>query len=572
MSLQWYEHALIAFSSPLKKDHDPDYEVKKPYQFGYEIEDGQGNMQHRHEQSDGSGAKRGSYGYVDANGIYRKVEYVADEHGFRVKMSSNEPGNCWDLLADFFRPFSFSGVKDVQSPSVSLITQPINTYTESPVQLSDNSLDKSHEIKPLYSHDIQPVTPSLPALPPPTEEVVIDAPPSPPPSLPVAQVKSYHHDPEEKYFTRNYKKPHYSEPLARIKYLKKNKFYPNNLKNPSTNYATHYDPVPSFHHPHHHYQISSDSTEKQQNVFKASPKQYDKPAIYLENENELRAPYEDELRNALPLPPPPPPKREPSIHTPKPPTYQVNDQESYEPLMAKPHFEPIRVKHGEPVMPLRKRPSAYPPRSRAQARLPPVSVPETIYSVNPSDQYDMKPKVHYERPEMFHKPLSLVSPPENERYHHTSLPNGGMGNDEPSVHINKLPDNERNLGSDKGYDSYRNYDNYLPPNNYVPRPKQAIYPLDDDISRRKSYQAINEFKSNLRSLFPYMDRNKQDPYGAGPLVDDASEPVHSFLVEPASLQQETTTPASVVVTPKPKLNFENYLKIHGTSLAPIYRD
>jgi len=35
-------------------DDDKDYEVKKPYQFGYEIEDGHGNMQHRHEQSDGT--------------------------------------------------------------------------------------------------------------------------------------------------------------------------------------------------------------------------------------------------------------------------------------------------------------------------------------------------------------------------------------------------------------------------------------------------------------------------------------------------------------------------------------
>ena len=39
----------------------------------------------------------GSYGYVDANGIFRKVYYVADENGFRVKMDSNEPGMRSDL-------------------------------------------------------------------------------------------------------------------------------------------------------------------------------------------------------------------------------------------------------------------------------------------------------------------------------------------------------------------------------------------------------------------------------------------------------------------------------------------
>jgi hypothetical protein len=63
----------------------------KPYKFGYEIQDEKGNVQHRHEQSDGN-RQTGSYGYVDANGIFRKVYYIADENGFRVKMDSNEPG------------------------------------------------------------------------------------------------------------------------------------------------------------------------------------------------------------------------------------------------------------------------------------------------------------------------------------------------------------------------------------------------------------------------------------------------------------------------------------------------
>ncbi|XP_015784304.1 uncharacterized protein DDB_G0284459-like [Tetranychus urticae] len=105
--------------------------VKKPYQFGYEIEDGQGNMQHRHEHSDGSGAKVGSYGYVDANGIYRKVEYIADDKGFRVKMSSNEPG-----------------IKGYNSPSISMVTKPylgneLETSTLAPIHDgSFNSLEK----------------------------------------------------------------------------------------------------------------------------------------------------------------------------------------------------------------------------------------------------------------------------------------------------------------------------------------------------------------------------------------------------------------------------------------------
>ena len=65
----------------------------KPYQFGYQIKDKDGNVQHRHEESDAEGVKRGSYGYVDANGVFRKVFYVADKNGFRIKeMKSNEPG------------------------------------------------------------------------------------------------------------------------------------------------------------------------------------------------------------------------------------------------------------------------------------------------------------------------------------------------------------------------------------------------------------------------------------------------------------------------------------------------
>lgn len=95
-----------------------DDKIKKPYQFGYEIEDGQGNLQHRHEESDGDGAKVGSYGYVDANGIYRKVEYIADKNGFRVKMSSNEPG-----------------IEGYNTPSISMITKPFTNEVTTPVSV-----------------------------------------------------------------------------------------------------------------------------------------------------------------------------------------------------------------------------------------------------------------------------------------------------------------------------------------------------------------------------------------------------------------------------------------------------
>ncbi|GIZ04738.1 hypothetical protein CEXT_769811, partial [Caerostris extrusa] len=46
----------------------------------------------RKESSDGKGNVQGSYGYTDAHGIYRQVDYVADAYGFRANVKTNEPG------------------------------------------------------------------------------------------------------------------------------------------------------------------------------------------------------------------------------------------------------------------------------------------------------------------------------------------------------------------------------------------------------------------------------------------------------------------------------------------------
>ncbi|GIX68468.1 uncharacterized protein CDAR_500421 [Caerostris darwini] len=67
-------------------------EVPKPYEFGYQMDDGNGTMQHRQETANENGAVKGKYGYVDPNGTYREVEYNADENGYHVKILSNEPG------------------------------------------------------------------------------------------------------------------------------------------------------------------------------------------------------------------------------------------------------------------------------------------------------------------------------------------------------------------------------------------------------------------------------------------------------------------------------------------------
>ncbi|PRD33623.1 UNVERIFIED_CONTAM: Cuticle protein 16.8 [Trichonephila clavipes] len=74
------------------KDPCPHY-PPQPYGFGYEIKDHLGNQQYRKEHSDGKKVI-GSYGYTDAHGIHRLVDYVADEHGFRAKVRTNEPGTA----------------------------------------------------------------------------------------------------------------------------------------------------------------------------------------------------------------------------------------------------------------------------------------------------------------------------------------------------------------------------------------------------------------------------------------------------------------------------------------------
>ncbi|XP_025016910.1 histidine-rich glycoprotein [Tetranychus urticae] len=62
------------------------------YEFGYDIVDPWGAKNYRQESGDGWGNKWGSYGIRDSDGRLRIVEYVADGHGFRAKIKTNEPG------------------------------------------------------------------------------------------------------------------------------------------------------------------------------------------------------------------------------------------------------------------------------------------------------------------------------------------------------------------------------------------------------------------------------------------------------------------------------------------------
>lgn len=73
-----------------------------PYSFGYKIDDGYGNSNYRTEEGDEYGKVKGTYGFLDSYGVYRYVDYVADENGFRANIRTNEPGTDNQNPADVY--------------------------------------------------------------------------------------------------------------------------------------------------------------------------------------------------------------------------------------------------------------------------------------------------------------------------------------------------------------------------------------------------------------------------------------------------------------------------------------
>ncbi|KAG8188483.1 hypothetical protein JTE90_008048 [Oedothorax gibbosus] len=63
-----------------------------PFNMEYEAADEQGNAHYRREVGDGNGKVQGSYGYMDNQGLYRSVEYMAGPEGFTAYVKTNEPG------------------------------------------------------------------------------------------------------------------------------------------------------------------------------------------------------------------------------------------------------------------------------------------------------------------------------------------------------------------------------------------------------------------------------------------------------------------------------------------------
>ncbi|CAM1305448.1 Uncharacterised protein g4050 [Pycnogonum litorale] len=91
---------LVVFASIVAAVVASDYYAKPaPYTFGYQIADHYGGHG-RHESGDGYGNKKGSYSLTDADGRVRKVDYVADDYGFRAAIKTNEPGTNGKDSAD----------------------------------------------------------------------------------------------------------------------------------------------------------------------------------------------------------------------------------------------------------------------------------------------------------------------------------------------------------------------------------------------------------------------------------------------------------------------------------------
>ncbi|KAG0414479.1 hypothetical protein HPB47_008423 [Ixodes persulcatus] len=69
------------------------------FNFGYNIVNGYGATNGRHESGSAYGGVRGAYYLADVDGRSRRVEYVADKLGFRAVIKTNEPGTKSSLPA-----------------------------------------------------------------------------------------------------------------------------------------------------------------------------------------------------------------------------------------------------------------------------------------------------------------------------------------------------------------------------------------------------------------------------------------------------------------------------------------
>ncbi|KAL3222523.1 hypothetical protein MRX96_004979 [Rhipicephalus microplus] len=85
------------------------------YQYGYDWTFPEGHGAFQRESGNAAGHKQGSYGLKYADGTVRIVSYIADEAGFRVSISTNEPGTLSSSPADALFP-SASGTVPAAVP------------------------------------------------------------------------------------------------------------------------------------------------------------------------------------------------------------------------------------------------------------------------------------------------------------------------------------------------------------------------------------------------------------------------------------------------------------------------
>lgn len=71
---------------------DVSFETQSPYSVNYDHTDEHGTRVYRLEITDADNVRMGTYGYMDAKGLFRQVHYLADSTGFHVYVCTNEPG------------------------------------------------------------------------------------------------------------------------------------------------------------------------------------------------------------------------------------------------------------------------------------------------------------------------------------------------------------------------------------------------------------------------------------------------------------------------------------------------
>ncbi|KAG0444831.1 hypothetical protein HPB47_013335 [Ixodes persulcatus] len=127
--------------------------VPQPYSFGYDNVDEFGTRMTRQETGDEHNNKVGSYGYVDAHGVARTVNYVADALGFRATVETNEPGTKTSAPAD--AP-TYSSSVEVAAPVVVKSVHPVPAVVRA-VHPAPVVVKAVHPAPVAYTHRVAPL-------------------------------------------------------------------------------------------------------------------------------------------------------------------------------------------------------------------------------------------------------------------------------------------------------------------------------------------------------------------------------------------------------------------------------